>query len=189
MIILPQSLSPFTVTRECRFSSLADALMDDVVAVPFLQSGIFSHDNGFCYQLPGRLVNVKPSTYCLLLTVVYIEVVDRLNEPAQRLLESISSDLSHHALSEKEWTVDLIFIRRTQQRPSWPIPNPSLKVKKSSDAVMLVECIYPRKLAMKIPIYITAWWSTVEAVVRGFTSTSGLTIQEEPMSCCRSNSS
>jgi hypothetical protein len=65
-IRLPSSPSPFIIRRG-RYSPLTDALMDDVVAVPFLQSGILSDGNGFCYQLPDRMVNAKPSTYCFSL--------------------------------------------------------------------------------------------------------------------------
>ncbi len=40
--------------------------MDDVVAVLFLQSRLFGHDNGFCTQLFSRLVNAKPSMFIVL---------------------------------------------------------------------------------------------------------------------------
>jgi len=48
------------------FHLILDALMDDVVAVLFLQSWLFGHDNGFCTQLFSRLVNAKPSMFIVL---------------------------------------------------------------------------------------------------------------------------
>jgi hypothetical protein len=54
------------------FNLFVDALMDDVDAVSFLQSGIFGNDHGFGYQLFSHLVDAKPSMF-IVFFFVYID--------------------------------------------------------------------------------------------------------------------